>query len=133
MESGTLRWAQRSRSATVSARHSTIGSSPGDTTVYDDDFGEFETRILLETWGASEPGLAIELDPEHAMARCNLGHALVQRRQQRAVDPVQRLDLQKDRLDLPTRVTRARIGIHATHTLPHMLWAAFGRQFCIFM
>ncbi|MEK7668731.1 MAG: hypothetical protein AAB409_08800 [Gemmatimonadota bacterium] len=27
---------------------------PGDTLVYDDDFGEFETRIVLETWGASE-------------------------------------------------------------------------------
>jgi len=33
----------------------TIGASPGDTTVYEDDFGEFETRITLETWGASEP------------------------------------------------------------------------------
>lgn len=27
---------------------------PGDTLVYDDDFGEFETRVVLETWGASE-------------------------------------------------------------------------------
>ncbi len=33
----------------------TIAPSPGDTTVYEDDFGEFETRILLETWGAAEP------------------------------------------------------------------------------
>jgi hypothetical protein len=27
---------------------------PSDSLVYDDDFGEFETRIALETWGASE-------------------------------------------------------------------------------
>jgi hypothetical protein len=27
----------------------------GDTLVYDDDFGEFETRIALETWGLDEP------------------------------------------------------------------------------
>jgi len=27
---------------------------PGDTLVYDDDFGEFETRVALETWGADE-------------------------------------------------------------------------------
>jgi hypothetical protein len=26
----------------------------GDTLVYDDDFGEFETRIALETWGVNE-------------------------------------------------------------------------------
>jgi hypothetical protein len=26
----------------------------GDTLVYDDDFGEFETRIVLESWGADE-------------------------------------------------------------------------------
>lgn len=25
--------------------------SPGDTLVYDDDFGEFETRVVLQTWG----------------------------------------------------------------------------------
>jgi hypothetical protein len=27
---------------------------PGDTLVYDDDFGEFETRVALESWGVSE-------------------------------------------------------------------------------
>ncbi|MBI1722387.1 MAG: hypothetical protein HYR48_00590 [Gemmatimonadetes bacterium] len=27
---------------------------PGDTLVYDDDFGEFETRVALETWGVAE-------------------------------------------------------------------------------
>jgi hypothetical protein len=28
-------------------------SAAGDTLVYDDDFGEFETRVALETWGVS--------------------------------------------------------------------------------
>lgn len=32
----------------------TIAASPGDTLVYDDNFGEFETRVALETWGATE-------------------------------------------------------------------------------
>jgi len=33
-----------------------FGRSPaGDTVVYDDDLGEFEIRIALETWGDSEP------------------------------------------------------------------------------
>ncbi len=33
-----------------------FGRAPaGDTLVYDDDFGEFETRVVLETWGDSEP------------------------------------------------------------------------------
>jgi hypothetical protein len=27
---------------------------PGDTLVYDDDFGEFETRVALESWGVGE-------------------------------------------------------------------------------
>ena len=31
-----------------------IAASPGDTLVYDDDFGEFETRVALESWGVSE-------------------------------------------------------------------------------
>ncbi|HEY2806488.1 MAG TPA: hypothetical protein VGI92_11595 [Gemmatimonadales bacterium] len=30
-----------------------IGPSPGDTLLYDDDFGEFDTRVALETWGVS--------------------------------------------------------------------------------
>jgi hypothetical protein len=32
----------------------TIASLPGDTAVYDDDFGEFETRVVLESWGVAE-------------------------------------------------------------------------------
>ncbi len=28
-----------------------FGPSPGDTLVYDDDFGEFETKVVLQTWG----------------------------------------------------------------------------------
>jgi len=31
-----------------------LAPAGGDTVVYEDDFGEFETRIALETWGASE-------------------------------------------------------------------------------
>jgi hypothetical protein len=31
-----------------------FGRSPGDTLVYDDDFGEFETGIALETWGVNK-------------------------------------------------------------------------------
>jgi hypothetical protein len=31
-----------------------LGAPPGDTLVYDDDFGEFETRVALESWGVSE-------------------------------------------------------------------------------
>ena len=31
-----------------------IAPPAGDTLVYDDDFGEFETRVALETWGAGE-------------------------------------------------------------------------------
>jgi hypothetical protein len=27
----------------------------GDTLVYDDDFGEFETRVALQTWGVADP------------------------------------------------------------------------------
>ena len=29
-----------------------FGASPGDTLIYDDDFGEFETGLALRTWGA---------------------------------------------------------------------------------
>jgi hypothetical protein len=32
----------------------TIAASPGDTLVYDDDFGEFGARVALESWGVSE-------------------------------------------------------------------------------
>jgi len=41
---------------TANDRPMRIGFAPAghDTLVYDDDFGEFETRIALETWGASE-------------------------------------------------------------------------------
>ena len=31
------------------------GAPPGDTLVYEDDFGEFETRVALESWGVDEP------------------------------------------------------------------------------
>jgi hypothetical protein len=31
-----------------------LGAPPGDTLVYDDDFGEFETRVALESWGVGE-------------------------------------------------------------------------------
>jgi hypothetical protein len=31
-----------------------IARPPADTLVYDDDFGEFDTRVALETWGLSE-------------------------------------------------------------------------------
>ena len=31
-----------------------LAAPPGDTLVYDDDFGEFETGIVLQTWGADE-------------------------------------------------------------------------------
>lgn len=30
----------------------------GDTLIYDDDFGEFETRVVLETWGVDESDAA---------------------------------------------------------------------------
>ena len=31
-----------------------FGADPGDTLVYDDDFGEFETGIALKTWGVDQ-------------------------------------------------------------------------------
>jgi hypothetical protein len=31
-----------------------LAAPAGDTLIYDDDFGEFETRIALETWGVGE-------------------------------------------------------------------------------
>jgi hypothetical protein len=31
-----------------------FAATPGDTLVYDNDFGEFETRVVLETWGVEE-------------------------------------------------------------------------------
>ena len=31
-----------------------LAASAGDTLIYDDDFGEFETRIALESWGEGE-------------------------------------------------------------------------------
>ncbi len=37
-----------------------FGRAPaGDTLIYDDDFGEFETRVALETWGATEPAAIV--------------------------------------------------------------------------
>jgi len=33
-----------------------LAAPVGDTLIYDDDFGEFETRIALETWGVGEDG-----------------------------------------------------------------------------
>jgi hypothetical protein len=32
-----------------------LAPSPGDTLVYDDDFGEFGARVALRSWGVSEP------------------------------------------------------------------------------
>ena len=32
---------------------------PGDTLVYDDDFGEFDTRTALESWGATGPDAVV--------------------------------------------------------------------------
>jgi hypothetical protein len=32
-----------------------IAAAPGDTVVYDDDFGEFETRTALASWGIADP------------------------------------------------------------------------------
>jgi hypothetical protein len=34
-------------------RRVSIGAAPGDTVVYSDDFGEFDTRSVLRTWGVS--------------------------------------------------------------------------------
>jgi hypothetical protein len=34
-----------------------FGPDPGDTLVYDDDFGEFETGVALKTWGV-DPAVA---------------------------------------------------------------------------
>ncbi len=31
-----------------------FGPAPGDTLVYDDDFGEFETGVVLRTWGVNQ-------------------------------------------------------------------------------
>ena len=35
-----------------------IATPPGDTLVYDDDFGEFDMKVALETWGISEDDAA---------------------------------------------------------------------------
>ncbi len=35
-----------------------IATLPGDTLVYDDDFGEFDMKVALETWGVSEDDAA---------------------------------------------------------------------------
>ena len=43
------RYTANERPATVA-----IGPSAGDTLVYNDNFGEFETRVALESWGVSE-------------------------------------------------------------------------------
>ena len=43
------RYSQRDRPVRV-----TIAAAPGDTAVYENDFGEFDTRAALMTWGASE-------------------------------------------------------------------------------
>ena len=41
---------------TANDRPARVGFAPAgrDTLVYDDDLGEFETRVALETWGAGE-------------------------------------------------------------------------------
>ncbi len=43
------RYTARERPAAI-----TIRPVPGDTVVYDDDFGEFGARVALESWGVSE-------------------------------------------------------------------------------
>ena len=43
------RYSRRDRPVRV-----TIAAAPGDTAVYENDFGEFDTKAALMTWGASE-------------------------------------------------------------------------------
>jgi hypothetical protein len=39
-------------------RRVSFARAGGDTVVYDDDFGEFETRVVLETWGVGDSDAA---------------------------------------------------------------------------